>query len=49
MAATDFPVINVLFALHPGVDALDFTGPLEVLSQAQHNKEDECKSIVILD
>jgi hypothetical protein len=30
-------VINVLFTLHPGMDALDFVGPLEVLSYAQHN------------
>ena len=45
MEATDYPVINVLFALHPGMDALDFIGPLEVLTHAQHNKDDECKSI----
>jgi hypothetical protein len=25
-------MINVLFALHPDMDALDFCGPLEVLS-----------------
>ncbi|KIN07461.1 hypothetical protein OIDMADRAFT_140044 [Oidiodendron maius Zn] len=41
MEATEYPVINVLFALHPGMDALDFIGPLEVLSHAQHNKDDE--------
>lgn len=46
MEATEYPVINVLFALHPGMDALDFIGPLEVLSHAQHNKDDECKTIV---
>jgi hypothetical protein len=33
-------VINVLFTLHPGMDALDFCGPLEVLSYAQHNPND---------
>jgi hypothetical protein len=33
-------VINVLFTLHPGMDALDFVGPLEVLSYAQHNPND---------
>lgn len=45
MEATDNPVINVLFALHPDMDALDFIGPLSVLTRAQHNKDDECKSI----
>jgi hypothetical protein len=33
-------MINVLFALHPDMDALDFCGPLEVLSHAQHNPND---------
>lgn len=33
-------VIHVLFTLHPGMDALDFVGPLEVLSYAQHNPND---------
>jgi hypothetical protein len=32
--------IKVLFTLHPGMDALDFVGPLEVLSAAQHNIKD---------
>jgi hypothetical protein len=32
--------INVLFTLHPGMDALDFVGPLEVLTYAQHNPND---------
>jgi len=31
-------VVNVLFALWEGFNALDFTGPLEVLSQAQHDE-----------
>ena len=34
------PVIQVLLALHPGFDTLDFTGPLEVLSHALHNPKD---------
>lgn len=43
MATTDYPVINVLFTLHAGLDAMDFIGPLEVLTHALHNKDDECK------
>ncbi|KAL3424930.1 ThiJ/PfpI family protein [Phlyctema vagabunda] len=36
MATTDssIPIIKVLFTLHPGMDAMDFVGPLEVLSHA---------------
>ena len=30
-------IINVLFTMHAGMDALDFCGPLEVLSYAQHD------------
>jgi hypothetical protein len=46
MAATDsVPIIKVLFTLHPGMDALDFVGPLEVLSHAKHNINDDCKSM----
>jgi hypothetical protein len=45
MAATDgTPVIKVLFTLHAGMDAMDFIGPLEVLTHAQHNINDACKS-----
>ncbi|KAG9246979.1 class I glutamine amidotransferase-like protein [Calycina marina] len=40
MATQDIPVIRVLMALHPGMDTLDFTGPLEILSQARHNIND---------
>ncbi|TVY36839.1 hypothetical protein LOCC1_G007062 [Lachnellula occidentalis] len=41
MASTDaLPTIKVLFTLHPGMDSLDFIGPLEVLSQAKHNPND---------
>ena len=44
MAATDsVPIITVLFTLHEGMDALDFVGPLEVLSHAKHNINDDCK------
>ncbi|TVY32092.1 hypothetical protein LCER1_G009289, partial [Lachnellula cervina] len=42
MASTDaLPVIKVLITLHPGMDSLDFIGPLEVLSQAKHNINDD--------
>jgi len=37
----DIPVIRVLMALHQGMDTLDFTGPLEILSTAQHNINDD--------
>jgi len=41
MATTDsIPIIKVLFTLHPGMDAMDFIGPLEVLTHAQHNIND---------
>jgi len=44
MATTEaIPVIKVLFTLHPGMDAMDFIGPLEVLSHAKHNLSDDCK------
>lgn len=45
MAATSnsIPVIKVLFALHPDVDALDVLGPYEVFNQALHNNNDPCK------
>jgi hypothetical protein len=46
MATTDsVPIIKVLFTLHEGMDAMDFVGPLEVLSQAKHSINDDCKSI----
>merc|ERR1712098_340988 len=42
MAATDsVPIIKVLFTLHAGMDAMDFVGPLEVLTHARHNINDE--------
>lgn len=42
MAATDsLPIIKVLIALHPGMDTLDYAGPLEALSHAKHDKNDD--------
>ncbi|KAK3390925.1 putative amidotransferase-domain-containing protein [Podospora didyma] len=38
-AVSDEP-IDVLFALHPGFDLMDFAGPLEVLTTAQHDFND---------
>ncbi|KAL1302434.1 hypothetical protein AAFC00_002827 [Neodothiora populina] len=35
-----FEPVKVLFALHQGLDALDFIGPLEVLSTARHDPKD---------
>lgn len=42
--------INVLLALYDNLDALDFTGPLEVLTYAQHdpNKAGTCALDLIL-
>lgn len=37
--------VKVLFTLHPGLDALDFIGPLEVLSHARHDPKDPGKTI----
>jgi transcriptional regulator GlxA family with amidase domain len=34
------PIIKVLIPLHPGMDALDVVGPLEVLSHARHDVND---------
>lgn len=49
MAATDsVPIIKVLFTLHAGMDAMDFVGPLEVLTHARHNINDECKYCLLL-
>ncbi|KAI2469409.1 class I glutamine amidotransferase-like protein [Annulohypoxylon bovei var. microspora] len=39
-AVADEP-IEVLFALHPKFDLLDFAGPLEILERARHDKNDE--------
>ena len=35
--------IDVLFALHPKFNLVDFAGPLEVLAYAQHDLKDSCK------
>ncbi len=49
MAATDsVPIIKVLFTLHPGMDAMDFVGPLEVLTHARHNINDEGTSTIYI-
>jgi len=40
MATTDVPAIKVLISLHEGLDAMDFIGPLEVLTKALHNIND---------
>lgn len=39
-AVSDEP-IDVLFALHPKFDLLDFAGPLEVFTSALHDAKDE--------
>ena len=41
-AVSDEP-IDVLFALHPKFNLMDFAGPLEVLTTALHEAEDKCK------
>jgi len=38
-----FEPVKVLFALHQGLDALDFIGPLEILSNARHDPKDKSK------
>lgn len=43
MSTPEIPIIKVLFTLHAGMDALDFIGPLEVLSRAQHDVNDPSK------
>ncbi|KFY87983.1 hypothetical protein V500_06661 [Pseudogymnoascus sp. VKM F-4518 (FW-2643)] len=35
------PVVKVLFALYPGMDALNVLGPLEILNKANHNINDD--------
>lgn len=40
----DAEPIRVLFTLHHNMNALDFVGPLEVLSSALNNVKDEGKS-----
>ncbi|CAK7273697.1 hypothetical protein SEPCBS119000_005790 [Sporothrix epigloea] len=38
--ATDHPVLQVLFALHPKFDLVDLAGPLEAFTWAQHDMKD---------
>jgi len=35
------PEVKVLFALYPGMDALNVLGPLEILNKALHNNSDD--------
>jgi transcriptional regulator GlxA family with amidase domain len=42
-AVADEP-IDVLFALHPKFDLLDFAGPAEVFTAALHDFKDDCES-----
>lgn len=41
----DAEPIRVLFTLHHNMNALDFVGPLEVMSSALHNVNDEGESL----
>jgi len=44
MATTNLVLtIKVLFILYPGMDAIDFVSPLEVLTHARHNINSESK------
>lgn len=47
-AADNVPIIKVLLTMHPGMDSLDFVGPLEVLAKAKHNPNDECTCLFTL-
>jgi hypothetical protein len=42
------PVVKVLFALYPGMDALNVLGPLEILNKANHNINDDSKFTLVL-
>lgn len=42
-AVADQEPIDVLFALHPKFDLLDFAGPLEVITTAAHDFKDDCE------
>lgn len=39
-AVADQEPIDVLFALHPKFDLLDFAGPVEVFTSALHDRKD---------
>jgi transcriptional regulator GlxA family with amidase domain len=43
----DTEPIDVLFALHPKFNLMDFAGPLEVLTYAQHDVQDKCTSHLV--
>lgn len=42
-AVADQEPIDVLFALHPKFDLLDFAGPAEVFTTALHDFKDSCE------
>lgn len=41
-AIADQEPVDVLFALQPGFDMLDFAGPLSAFYKAQHDPADSC-------
>lgn len=45
-AVGPFEPVKVLFALHQGLDALDFIGPLEILTHARHDPKDPGMSLI---
>lgn len=42
-AVADQEPIDVLFALQPNFDMLDFAGPLQVFTTAAHDFNNECE------
>jgi hypothetical protein len=42
------PEVKVLFALYPGMDALNVLGPLEILNKALHSTGDDGKYRLVL-
>lgn len=40
--------IQVLFTLHQNMNALDFTGPLEIFARALHDLKNEGKSLTLI-
>lgn len=41
-AIADQEPVDILFALQPGFDILDFAGPLAAFHKAQHDPADSC-------
>lgn len=41
-AIADQEPVDILFALQPGFDMLDFAGPLAAFHKAQHDPADSC-------